>query len=344
MAYLRLLVSNLCNFACKYCHVFRITKNTYPVKVMDFDTMAFSIENFIQILKKNNESSLTISNYGGETLTNKKNLFKAIEKYKNRYDGVDIEWWISTNGSLLTEEVADFLKKYDAEIHISADGFEETHNKNRVDQFGKGTFDRVEKALYLIRQKKLRAHINSFIFPENINNLFELVDLAKKFNIPRIYLDLLFDTQGRETPPLLLSRKYFEVYNYGLKNNIRVVGSWSRLFNRDFFRLKTLRGRTPSTVVTVEGKIFFNHCPTMEPLDLKYLSDYDAFTSNYKKISIQFRELVNTNCKYCFLKDTCSGLMINQFRYHTKLNKGWEKACETVRRIIKLTQDPMLNY
>lgn len=340
MAYLRLLVSNLCNFACKYCHVFKITKNTYPTRIMDFDTMAFSIENFIKILKKNNESSLTISNYGGETLTNKKNLFKAIEKYKNKYEGINIEWWISTNGSLFTEEVADFLKKYDAEIHISADGFAETHNRNRIDKFGKGTFDRVEKALYLIKTKKLRAHINSFIFPENSDNLFEIVDLAKKFDIPRIYLDLLYDTQGRGILPIILSKKYSEIYNYGLENNVKIVGPWTRFFNNKKFSYP----KTPPVVVTVEGKFFFNRYPTMTPLDPKYLSNSDDFTFYYKEKASQFKKLVDANCKYCFLKKACNGLMINQFRYHTRLDSGWEKTCETVRRIIKLIKNPPLSY
>jgi len=333
MAYLRLNISNVCNFSCKYCHVFKLNQNELPPKVMDYGIMEYSIENYIAILKRYNENSLTMSIYGGETLVNKKNLFKAIEKYNNNYRGVDINWMVNTNGSLLTEEVADFFKKYNIDVHLSVDGPEGIHNKNRVDKFGKGTFDRVEKALTLIKQKGIRAQINSFIFPENANNLVELVDLAKKFGIHRIYMDLFYDTQKRELSSKDISQKYFEVYEYGLKNDVFISGPWSRSFRRR--RKNTYYTATPTINVSLDGAFFFNRCPTMKPLDLKYLN-YNDFTKAYKKIESEFEELVMNNCWYCFLRKICKGSMISQFQYHTKLNAGWKNVCMSTREIIKM--------
>lgn len=336
MAYLRLNISNLCNFSCKYCHVFKLNQNELPPKVMDYDTMDFSIESYIRILKRYNENSLTMSIYGGETLINKKNLFKTIEKYNNHYQGINIDWMVNTNGSLLTEEVADFFKKYNIDVHLSADGFEETHNKNRIDKFGKGTFDRVEKALSLIKQKGIRAQINSFIFPENVDKLFEVVDLAKKFDINRIYLDLFYDTQKRELSSSTISQKYFEVYKYGLKNGVSISGPWTRAFGNHMRRGHYKR--TPTINVNLDGKFFFNHCPTMEPLDLKHLN-YDDFTDAYMKASHKFEELVSNNCGCCFLRKNCNGTMISQFQYHTRLDEGWKNICRSTREIIKLIKN-----
>jgi len=338
MAYLRLNISNLCNFSCKYCHVFKLNQNELPPKVMDYDTIDFSIENYIRILKRYDEDSLTLSIYGGETLINKKNLFKAVEKYNNYYQGVNINWMVNTNGSLLTEEVADFFKKYDIDVHLSADGFEETHNKNRVDKFGKGTFDRVEKALSLIKQKGIKAQINSFVFPENVNNLFEVVDLAKRFDIHQIYLDLFYDTQKRELSSSTISQKYFEVYEYGLKNGVSISGPWTRTFRR--YMKRSYRDKTPTINVNLDGKFFFNRCPTMEPLDLKHLN-YNDITDAYAKVTYQFEELVRNNCGYCFLRKSCNGAMISQFQYHTKLNEGWKIVCRSTREIIKLIKNQL---
>lgn len=338
MAYLRLNISNLCNFSCKYCHVFKIVDNKLPPKLMDFNTIKFSVENFIRILKRYNEASLTLSIYGGEPLINKHNLFKAIEEYGNSYNGVSITWWVNTNGSLLTEDVADLFKKYDIDVHISVDGFKETHNKNRIDKFGKGTFDRVENALCLITQKNIRVQLNSFVSPDNINNLSELVDLAKQYNIRRVYLDFFYDTQNRMIHPSLLSKKYFEVYVYGLKNNVQISGPWSNVFLKYTNKMLSFNHKTPLINVTVDGKFFFNCNPLVDAFDSDMLN-YDQFISNYNMVAQKFSELVSKSCRYCFLRKSCSGAMITQFQYHTRLDKGWGPYCESTRQIIKLIKN-----
>lgn len=336
MVLLRLNLSNLCNFSCKYCHVFKLVDNKYPMRVMDYETMDFSIENFIKILKRNDEDSMIMSIYGGEPLINKQNLFKIIEKYNN-YEGIKTDWWVNTNGSLLTEDIADFFKKYNIDVHLSVEGFEETHNKNRVDKFGKGTFDRVEKALYLVREKNVKAQLNSFVTPDNVNNLFELVELAKKFNIRRVHIDFFYDTQQRAIPPSIFSRKYFEVYIYGLKNNVSVTGPWADILMKNL-KVGSPTYKTPKINVTVDKKFFFFTYPMMEPLELKHLN-YDDVMDNYKIAFHKFRMMADKNCRYCFLRESCGGMMISQFQYHTQMDKGWKRICESTKELIKLLKN-----
>lgn len=337
MAYLRLNVSNLCTFSCKYCHVFKLMKNKLPLKVMDFEIMDSSIKNFIEILKRYGENFLTLSVYGGEPLINKKNLFRIIEKYGNEHAGVKLDWWVYTNGSLITEEILDFFKRYNVDIHISVDGAKETHNKNRVDKFNKGTFDRVESALELIKAKKVRAQINSFVFPENINNLSDMVDIAKRFDINRVHIDMFYDTQERAISSDIISKKYFEAYKYGLKNGVYVFGPWSRILRR-YLKQDHQPHKTPSINITVNGKFSFFLYPLMEPIDLKYLN-YNDIIDSYSEAYNKFFALVRDNCKYCFLRKSCNGSMIYGFMYHTMLNKGWKRSCESIKEIIKLIKN-----
>jgi sulfatase maturation enzyme AslB (radical SAM superfamily) len=304
---------------------------------MDFEVMDVSIKNFIEILKCYGEKSLTLSMYGGEPLINKNNIFMAMEKYGNEYDSVKIEWIINTNGSLITDEILDFFKKYDVKVNISVDGTKEVHDKNRVDKFNKGTFERVESVLKMIKSKKIKAQINSFVFPENINNLCNIIALAKKFDIKMVYLDLFYDTQERAIPSDIISKKYFEAYEYGLKNNVQVLGPWSRLLKKSSNK-KQVFYKTPRIKITVDGKFYFATLPLMKPLDLKYLN-YDYFVNNYKTVSSKFFELVDDNCKYCFLRKECQGSMMVQFMFHTKLNKGWKRSCESIKEIIKLIRN-----
>lgn len=342
MAYLRLNISNLCNFSCKYCHVFKIVKNEAPMKIMSYETMEAYIESFVSLLRQNGETSLTLSIYGGEPLINKKNLFKSIEKYQNKYQGININWVVNTNGSLLTENVSEFFKQHDIDVHLSIDGFEETHNKNRIDKFGKPTFNRVEKALNLIQKHGLRAQINSFVFPENVNNLFELVDIAKNFGIHKIYLDLFYDTQGRGIKPRIVSEKYFKTFKYCLENRVQISGPWDNALSSYFKVIHSKEKQKHSMVLFVtvkaDGKFFFNICPTMPPLNIEDMS-YECFTKEYRIMNDQFKTLVKNSCKYCFLRNRCNGDMIIQFQSHTGLNKGWKNACASARETVRLIKN-----
>lgn len=338
MAYLRLNVSNICNFSCKYCHVFSLTKNNYPQKTMSYEVMAFALENFVDILNYYNENFLILSIYGGEPLINKNNLFRLIEKYGNTYKGVKINWMVNTNGSLLDEETADFFKKYNIDIHLSVDGFAETHNKNRVDKFGKGTFEKVENALNLIKQKANRAQLNSFVFPESFNNLLEIVELAKKFKISRISLDLFYNQNDGIPYPKTFPTKYFEVYKYSIENGIYLFGPWSTAFE-DYTNISHTNHNTISAEIRSDNKIsFIGLDPNMEGLDLELLN-YKDFTKNYNKHLQYFNELVNKNCQYCFLRKSCNGKIINHFQYHTRLNNGWKSYCEASKELIKIIKN-----
>lgn len=342
MAYLRLNISNLCNFSCKYCHVFKLIDNQVPMKVMDYETMGSYIEDFIKILDVNNEKNLILSIYGGEPLINKKNLFRIVEKYGNSHNGISINWMVNTNGSMFTEEVAEFFKTHDLDVHLSADGFEETHNKNRIDKFGKKTFDKVEKALSLVQKHKVRAQINSFIFPENINNLFEIIDLAKKFGIHRIYLDLFYDTQERAMKPGTFSQKYFEAYKHGLANGVRISGPWTKALTAyttgSLTKNSSNKNHAPSINVTADGKFFYNINPKMQPLSVENLK-YEKFMANYHTSEEWFKTVVKENCSYCFLREACKGTVITNFQYHTRLDKGWKRACLSTRELIKLIKN-----
>lgn len=333
MVWLRLNISNLCNFSCKHCHVFKIRENILPKKLMSYETMDYTISVFIDLMKEHNQKNLTISIYGGETLLNKKNLFKAIEKFGNNYSGIDIYWIVNTNGSLLTEEIANFFKIHNVDVHVSCDGYEQVHNKNRIDKFGNGTFKKVEKALELVKKHKLKAQINSFVMPENFNNLKDLVDIAKKYNINRIYLDLFYSSNMLNSKQV--AKKYFEAYSYGLNNNVHVHGPWTGVLNRYLKNEKVYYFHPPAINVNVDDTFFFN----MYPMTRKFKMSIKNFRNiiNSKRYQL-FLDSLNASftkkCKDCYLFDSCFGSSIIQYQYHVIKKDGFEESCNFTREII----------
>jgi uncharacterized protein len=188
-AWLRLHVSNLCNYACPNCHVFSLVDNELPAKQMKIETMAEAIETYTQILYERNVRWLRISIYGGETFLNKKAVFATVERFGLSHNGVDIEWVMNTNGSLITDEDIEIVKRLKIDLHISCDGGESIHNQTRPSKNKKPAFDYLMNALGLVKKHKLSVQINSYVMPQNIDTLREIIDIARAHGVHRIYLD-----------------------------------------------------------------------------------------------------------------------------------------------------------
>ena len=334
MITLRLNISNLCNFSCKYCHVFKITDNKMPKQLMSYETMELAITEFIKLMNNRNETSMNIQIYGGETLLNRKSLFKVIEKFGNLDSGVGINWIVYTNGSLMTPEDALFFEKYDVDIHISCDGYAPVHNLKRVDKFGKGTFDKVERALKLIKEHGLRAQLNSYGTLENIDHLRDLVDIAKEYGISRVHIDLLYSKDMLD--PEKYAEKYYDAYKYGVENGIRVFGPWTRVV-MNMSHKSHRRPAVPTIGVEVDGRFFFFSYPVMRDRNL-YIGNLNSIMESNESSEF-FKSVYNyylNKCRGCELCDHCFGHAIKNFQFHMIAKEGYGKSCDYMRRMVSL--------
>lgn len=72
----------------------------------------------------------TISFYGGESLIEYKLIKQVVEYVRGK--NVNINFAMNTNLTLLTEDILDFLIKYQFAITISLDGPKEVHDLYRI--------------------------------------------------------------------------------------------------------------------------------------------------------------------------------------------------------------------
>lgn len=126
-----LQVTEDCNFKCRYClysienGIERNHCNVY----MNWDIAKKSIDYLYQHSKDANV--ITIGFYGGEPLLCFKLIKQAVEYACTLFSLKKVEFLITTNGSLLTDQVIDFLENHKFLLNISLDGSEELQNKNR---------------------------------------------------------------------------------------------------------------------------------------------------------------------------------------------------------------------
>ncbi|GEP64322.1 Cys-rich peptide radical SAM maturase CcpM [Clostridium beijerinckii] len=177
-----LQVTQQCNFRCEYCvYSGNYLNRTHSSKKMDI-SMAFKGIDFL-INHSRNLSKIDVSFYGGEPLLEFDFIKQCIDYAEKKAEGKKVTFYMTTNGSLLTDEVVEFLYKHDVMLTISLDGPKEIHDKHRKFAFNNcGTFDKVIKNVMNIEKK----------FPQYINNiLFNVViDTQNDFScIDKFFLD-----------------------------------------------------------------------------------------------------------------------------------------------------------
>jgi len=133
----------ICNLNCEYCY-FLSKEMLYPGS--RFRMADGLLEEYIRQLLESHETPLvTVAWQGGEPTMMGLDFFRRSVELVDRYrrPGQQIEFTIQTNGVLLNDKWADFFKENGFLVGLSVDGPRELHDAYRVDDRGKGSFNRV---------------------------------------------------------------------------------------------------------------------------------------------------------------------------------------------------------
>lgn len=328
MNWLRLHVSNVCNFKCPNCHVFEMTDNVQPSQLMPENIFIASIKTVTDFLAKNNKKNLSISLYGGETLANKKVIRKVIENQNKLFNqDIEINWILNTNGSLLDDDDAIFIKKHNIEVHLSVDGNENIHNLSRTFHNKKPTFIAVMNALNKIKQHNIRAQINSYVMPSNQHSLKEIVDIAKNFEIEKIYIDQFYSDQ------MLFDDSNFEIYQdlylYSLSKNITLTGPWSRVKRNSDFRVDRITEYLQdfSIDINVDGSFYSSSIPSSKGNPISHFKLKNFIETEFKDAKQHQVENYKSSCNYCPISNQCLGIAKEQVWYHINSVANTNASC-----------------
>lgn len=131
-------VANKCNLHCSYCYEPEAAKyGPVPVQ-MEWETARTSVDFLFHKAGGNSEVNLIF--FGGEALLNFK-LMQQVVAYaqeKGRAAGKRVDFSLTTNGTLLTDEVIDFFQEHRFGITVSMDGPQELHDRRRFFLTAKG--------------------------------------------------------------------------------------------------------------------------------------------------------------------------------------------------------------
>jgi uncharacterized protein len=153
-------LTNQCNLSCQYCYEFGEDKVATPEgkpKFMDFETASASVDYLFT--QSAGRHGVHITFFGGETLMNFPLLKKVVDyaKQKAADQGRSIDFSLTTNATLLTPTIIEYLSVNEIGVTVSMDGDKASHDKFRVFSNGKGSYDIIEpRVRELIKEHKTR--------------------------------------------------------------------------------------------------------------------------------------------------------------------------------------------
>jgi len=153
-------LTNQCNLSCAYCYEFGEDKVATPEgkpKFMDAETAKDSVDFLLE--QAAGRKSLHITFFGGETLMNFPVLQQVVAYANARAAEQDthIDFSLTTNATLLTPAIIEFLSGNRIGVTVSMDGPAELHDKLRVFSNGRGSYDVIEpRVRALIRNHRTR--------------------------------------------------------------------------------------------------------------------------------------------------------------------------------------------
>ncbi len=240
---LSLQVTQQCNLRCKYCiysEDSNFSQRSHSSNIMSLDiakkAIMFYRRHAIDIEKP------VIGFYGGEPLLAFPTIVKAVEYADDLFEGKNIAYNITTNATLLTDEIIDFLLSHDFKITFSLDGPKAVQDRNRVFRGGGGTYDLVIHNIRKVYEKTPdiadKLAISMVIQPET--DYSELISLFSEPMIKEI--SLIPSIVEENSVPKKLSSDYVSDFNYE-----------SFLTLTEYFRDEKTRYSNPLQTSNVQG-------------------------------------------------------------------------------------------
>jgi uncharacterized protein len=201
-------VAQICNLRCLYCYTqegrFDFTGGQRTRMIPDdAKRLALAVRRWFP------QATVTCFHfYGGEPLINFPAIQALVEETRSNEQPCCYEFAITTNGTLLTPRIADFLDEHRFTVFLSIDGPARIHDQARIFGDGRGSFDVVKQNLdYLLTKRNVKLLGSSVIrcgwtLPEAMRFLTSLgVD---GFKAERV--------RARECEPLALTPEQQQAY------------------------------------------------------------------------------------------------------------------------------------
>ncbi len=216
----------ICNLDCRYCYY--TEKEAYFPKGHSFRMSDAVLESYIkQYIDSQDTAEIVFAWQGGEpTLIGIDFFRKAVSLQKKYADGKHITNTIQTNGTLLTEQWCEFFSDQNFLVGLSLDGPEPIHDQYRIDRGGKPTFERVMRALSLLKKYHVDFNILTCVTRYSAYKALEIYRFLKQEDIQFIQFIPIVEREVNEGA-LVLSINHATPPSLIMEENQQTVTPWT---------------------------------------------------------------------------------------------------------------------
>jgi uncharacterized protein len=180
---IELCLAEACNLRCRYCYVAENDALNNGLMPWEIAQQAVDL-----IFRRSGKSkSIGITFFGGEPLLNKPVLRQVID-YSQRLgaeQGKQVGYSMTTNGTLLDDEIIGLIKRYNFGLMVSLDGPKEVHDRIRPMANGQGSFERATAGIKLLMERRSAVTVRCTLSNQCLDRP-RIVDFLEEFGFSRV--------------------------------------------------------------------------------------------------------------------------------------------------------------
>ncbi len=286
-----------------------------------------------------------INFYGGEPLL----CFGLIEKTVSFLDDLNkkfkkkVRYSITTNGSLLNEEILQFLSRHKFLVELSFDGFAQDIQRE------KHSFDNIVSKIHkLLNRHSIKLEINSVFTNETIGSLSESMEFITKLEVPNVNFSLSIIKPWEKKSLLKLKSEMSKlrkiVISYYKEKGSIPIKNFTDYLGKGIYYCAAGNDRF---AVSADGGIwgcdlfadYFKGKEKSSEYSKFYFGELDAFIKdhekiyprifpNYSRLSMDNFSTPNMKCFLCQKLEDCSICPVNAAFSSGHLGKVPSYVCE----------------
>lgn len=335
-----LILTNQCNFACKYCYNSDYIKECKMSIETAKKAINFLIDNSI-------DENLTVIFFGGEPLLNKR-LIKEVVEYcilLGYNKGKKFYFSITTNATLMDDEIKKFMIDNKFHFNISIDGDDHTHNCCRKYKNGNSTYSNVIDGIegLPILSRTARGTIT-----KNNTDLFSLYKHLSLVQFNNVHFEIVstevdtLDLDLQDIDKVIEGyRKICEEFYKNYKDNVKLNnGAYGQIkddiekIDRQTIRAYFCKAAKNYVAIDTDGKIY----PCHRYIGNKKYSIGDLYNgfSTEKNKYVDATIFSKKECGICWARFLCGGGCYHEAEItNNDILSPSNKKCYYIRKILE---------
>lgn len=347
-----LFMAQSCNLRCTYCYGIEGNYNDRGEK-MSAELARTAVDHLMDSGPA--RPHFYIYFFGGEPLVNVPVIRETVAYARStaKAQGKTVEFGLTTNGVLVTDEIADYLIAEDFQLCVSIDGTPAGHNVNRPTKGGGGSHAQALRGLERLRRRSTRrsqVKVRATMSHQNHDPL-EIASYFESIGITNYGIGTTFERAGSPHPTDVseedlrsIDASFERVLDQVVSRLDRgqrlprynpffkTVGSMTQGSRRAFIGCGVCRN---DQGIGTDGDIY----PCHRYVGLKnYVIgnvrsgvDKDRLRTVYR----QFFDMWERHCQNCWARYTCSGACMWQHSHDDgRLRNPMSYECESIRRSV----------